>query len=135
VCIRYHSNDSTEPLSSNDKGIFTGPLPSKHKGIFAKPLPSNDTGIFTEPLPSYNRGIFTEPLGSNDNWTFTEPLPSNNRGAIHDRQTHTHTGQQRDLISLLLFSQNRESRLKMNSYLTGNMLNLHQNNGQLVNTL
>jgi hypothetical protein len=69
---------------------------------------SNDKGIFNEPLPSNDRRIFTEPLPSNDKGTFTEPLPSNDRS---DTQTHTH-GQQRDLISLLLFFQNKENRLK-----------------------
>jgi hypothetical protein len=73
LCIRYRGNVSTEPLPSNDKGIFN------------EPLPSNDNGIFTEPLPR------------NDKVTLTEPLPSNDRG-----DTHTH-GQQRDLISLLYF--------------------------------
>jgi hypothetical protein len=72
-----------------------------------KPLPSNDKGIFTEPLPSNNRGIFTEPLPSNDKGTFTEPLPSNGRGGYTD--THR---QQRDLIGLRLFVQNKESGLK-----------------------
>jgi hypothetical protein len=59
-------------------------------------LPSNDKGIFNEPLPSKDKGTFTKPLASND------------RG---DTQTHTQT-EQRDLISLLLFFQNKESRLK-----------------------
>jgi hypothetical protein len=40
--------------------------------------------------------------------TFTEPLPSNDR----EGYTHAHR-QQRDLISLLLFFQNKESRLAM----------------------
>jgi hypothetical protein len=71
VCIRYRGNVSTEPLSSNDRGIFT------------------------EPLPSNNRGTFTEPLSSND------------RG-MH---RHTHS-QQRDFITLLLFFQNKKSRVK-----------------------
>jgi hypothetical protein len=44
VCIRYLGNVSTEPLPSNDRGIFT------------EPLPSNDKGTFTEPLASNNRG-------------------------------------------------------------------------------
>jgi hypothetical protein len=67
VCIRYRGDVSTEPLSSNDRGIFT------------EPLPSNDKVIFTEPSPSNNKG--------------------DNR-------------QQRDLISLLYFFQNKESRLQ-----------------------
>jgi hypothetical protein len=45
VCIRYRGNVSTEPLPSNDKGIFTDPLPSNDKGIFTEPLPSNNMGI------------------------------------------------------------------------------------------
>jgi hypothetical protein len=73
--------------------------------VSTEPLPSNDREIFTEPLPSNNKGIFTKPLPSNDKGTFTEPLPSNGSGI------HTHK-QQRDLISLLLFFQNKESRLK-----------------------
>jgi hypothetical protein len=77
MCIRYRGNVSTEPL------------------------PSDDNGIFTEPLPSNNKEIFTEPLPSKDNGPFIEPLPSNNRGDTH-AHTYTHT-QQRDLISLLLF--------------------------------
>jgi hypothetical protein len=44
-------------------------------------------------------------LPSNDRGIFTEPLPSNDR-------VYTHR-QQRDLISLLYFFQNKESRLKM----------------------
>jgi hypothetical protein len=44
VCIRYRGNVSTEPLPSNDRGIFTEPLPSNDKGIFTEPLPSNDMG-------------------------------------------------------------------------------------------
>jgi hypothetical protein len=51
---------------------------------------------------------------------FTEPLPSNDK---EDTQTHTHT-QQRDLINLLLFFQNKESRLKISSYLRGDTLRL-----------
>jgi hypothetical protein len=82
VCIRYRGNVSTEPL------------------------PSNDTGIITEPLPSNDRGIFTELSPCNGKGTFTEPLPSNDRGI------HRHTRTQRDLISLFLFFQNKESRLK-----------------------
>jgi hypothetical protein len=80
VCISYRGNASTEPL------------------------PSNNRGIFTEPLPSNNRGIFTEPFPSNDKGIFTEPFPSNDRGDTH---THTHT-QQRDLIRLLYFFKIRE---------------------------
>jgi hypothetical protein len=95
--IRYRGNVSTEPSPINDRGIFT------------EPLPSNDTGTFTVPLPSNDKGIFTEPLPINDTGTFTEPLPSNDKG---DTQTDTHT-QQRDLISLLLFFQNKGSRLKI----------------------
>jgi hypothetical protein len=57
-------------------------------------LPNNDMVIFPEPLPSIDKGIFTK------------QLPSNNKG---DTQTHT---EQRDLISLLLFFQNKEIRLK-----------------------
>jgi hypothetical protein len=71
-------------------------------------LPSNNKGIFTEPLSGNDKGIFNEPLPTNDRGNFTEPLPSKNRG---DTQTHTHT-EQRDLISLLLLFQNKESRLK-----------------------
>jgi hypothetical protein len=63
--------------------------------------------VFTEQLPSNDKGIFTETLPNNDKETFTEPLPSNDRG---DTQTHT---EQRDLISLLSFFQNKESRIKM----------------------
>jgi hypothetical protein len=44
VCIRYRCNVSTEPLPSNDRGIFTEPLPNNDRGIFTHPLPSNDTG-------------------------------------------------------------------------------------------
>jgi hypothetical protein len=44
VCIRYHGNVSTEPLPSNDRGIFTEPSLSNDKGIFTEPLPSNDMG-------------------------------------------------------------------------------------------
>jgi hypothetical protein len=51
VCIRYRGNVSTEPLTSNDRGIFTEQLPSNNKGIFIWPLPSNDKGTYTEPLP------------------------------------------------------------------------------------
>jgi hypothetical protein len=96
VCIRYRGKVHTEQLSSNDRGIFTEPLPSKDKGIFNEPLPGNDKGTFTELLPSNNMEIFTE------------SLPSNDRG-IH---RHTHR-QKCDLISLLLFFQNKESRLKL----------------------
>jgi hypothetical protein len=32
VCVRYRGNVSTEQLSSNDKGIFTEPLPSNGMG-------------------------------------------------------------------------------------------------------
>jgi hypothetical protein len=87
VCIRYRGNVSTEPLPSNDRGIFTDLLPS------------NDGRIFTEQLPSNDRGIFTKQLPSNDKGTFIKPLPSNDRG---DTQTHTNR-QQRDTISLLYF--------------------------------
>jgi hypothetical protein len=83
LCIRYRGNVSTEPLPSNNRENLI------------VPLPINDNGIFTEPLPS------------NDKGTFAGPLHCNGRG---DTQTHTHT-EQRDLISLLLFLQNKESRL------------------------
>jgi hypothetical protein len=72
VCIRCRSNVSTEPLPSNDKGIFT------------KPLLSNDKGISTDPLPG------------NHKETFTEPLPSNDR---EDTRAHTHTNTERNVIS------------------------------------
>jgi hypothetical protein len=55
----------------------------------------NDSEFFPEPLPRNDKGIITE------------PLPSNDRG-IH---RHTHR-QQRDLISLLYFYQNKGSRLE-----------------------
>jgi hypothetical protein len=48
MCIRYRGNVSTEPLPSNDKGIFTEPLPSNDKGIFTEPLPRNDRGLLIE---------------------------------------------------------------------------------------
>jgi hypothetical protein len=57
-------------------------------------------------LIRYRGNVSTEPLGRNDIGIFTEPLPSIDRG---DTQTHR---QQRDLISLFLFFQNKESRLK-----------------------
>jgi hypothetical protein len=59
VCIHYRGNFSTEPLSSNDREIFTKPLPSNDKGIFTEPLPSNDRGILAEPLTSNDKGSFT----------------------------------------------------------------------------
>jgi hypothetical protein len=65
--------------------------------------------VSTEPLPSSDRGIFIEPLPSSDRGIFTEPFLATIRG-IHTH-THTHT-QQRNLISLLLFFQNKESRPK-----------------------
>jgi hypothetical protein len=91
VCIRYRGNVSTEPLPSNDRGIFT------------EPLPSNDKGIFTQPLPSNDRGIFTEPFPRNDKGTFTEPFPSNDKGVHTQTATWSHK-----LTSIFL---NKESRL------------------------
>jgi hypothetical protein len=44
VCIRYSGSISTEPLSSNDRGIFTEPFPNNDNGIFTEPLSSNDRG-------------------------------------------------------------------------------------------
>jgi hypothetical protein len=41
---------------------------------------------------------------------FTEPLPSDNRGVLYTQTHRTHT-QQGDLVWLLLFFQNRESRV------------------------
>jgi hypothetical protein len=32
VCIRYRGNVSSEPLPSNDKGIFIEPLPNNNRG-------------------------------------------------------------------------------------------------------
>jgi hypothetical protein len=57
VCIHYRGNVCTEPLPSNDRGIYTEPLPSNDKGIFTEPLSSNGKGIFTGPLPSNDTGI------------------------------------------------------------------------------
>jgi hypothetical protein len=94
VCIRYRGNVSTEPLPSNNKGSFNEPLPSNDKGILQR-LPSNDKGTFTEPLPSNDRG-YTQTCARAHTYTHTH--------------THTHT-KQRDLISLLSFFQNKESRL------------------------
>jgi hypothetical protein len=34
ACIHYCGNASTELLPSNNRGIFTEPLPSKDKGFF-----------------------------------------------------------------------------------------------------
>jgi hypothetical protein len=45
VCIRYRGNVSTEPLPSNNRGIFTEPLPSNDMGIFSEPLPNNDKAL------------------------------------------------------------------------------------------
>jgi hypothetical protein len=45
VCICYLVYVSTEPLPSNDRGIFTEPLPINDRGIYTQPLPSNDRGI------------------------------------------------------------------------------------------
>jgi hypothetical protein len=81
-------------LSSNDREIFTEPLPSNDRGIFTEPLPSNDKRIFNKPLPRNDKGIFIEPLPTND------------------KKGYTHR-QQRDPISPLLFFQNKEKRLKM----------------------
>jgi hypothetical protein len=92
VRIRYRGDVSTEPLPSNDRGIFT------------EQLPSNNKGSFTEPLPSNNRGIFTEPFPSNDRGTFTKPLPSNDR--------HRHTQTATSSHKPTLFFLNKESRLK-----------------------
>jgi hypothetical protein len=36
VCIRYRGNVSTEPLLSNDRGIFTEPLPSDDRGGYTE---------------------------------------------------------------------------------------------------
>jgi hypothetical protein len=88
VCIRHRGNVSTEPLSSNDRGICTELLPSSDKGIFTEPLPNNDRRNFTEPLPSNDKGICTESLPSSDKGIFTEPLLSYD---MADTQTHTHT--------------------------------------------
>jgi hypothetical protein len=86
-CLVTIGETITEPSSSNDKGIFTELLPSNDRGICIKPWPSKDKGNFTEPLPSSDKG---------------------------DTQTHTYTHrQQRDLISLLSFFQNKESKLKI----------------------
>jgi hypothetical protein len=57
----------------------------------------------------YCGNVSTEPLPSKDKGVFTEPLSSNDRG---DTRTDTHT-QQRDLIRLLCFFQNTESKLKI----------------------
>jgi hypothetical protein len=135
VCIRYHGNVSTEPLPSNDKGIFTDPLPSNDKGIFTDPLPSNDKGIFTDPLPGNDKGSFTEPLPGNDKGilpirclatirgfllircleTIKGFLPSRCLATLGEIRKHTHR-QQRDLISPLLFLQNKGSRLKITRF-------------------
>jgi hypothetical protein len=64
--------------------------------------------VSTEPLPSNDKGIFTETLPSNDRW-FSPSLCLTTIKEIH---THTHR-QQHDLISLLLFFKNKESRLKI----------------------
>jgi hypothetical protein len=48
VCIRYRGNVSTEPLASNDRGVFTEPLPSNNREIFTEPLPSNDRWRYTD---------------------------------------------------------------------------------------
>jgi hypothetical protein len=40
----YRGNVSTEPLNTNDKGIFTEPLPSNDREIFTEPLLNNDKG-------------------------------------------------------------------------------------------
>jgi hypothetical protein len=58
----------------------------------------------------YHGNVSTKPLPSNDRRIFTEPLPSNDR-EYKDVRAHIHR-QQCDLISLLLFFQSKESRLK-----------------------
>jgi hypothetical protein len=114
VCIRYRGNDSTEPLPSNDKGIFTEPMSRNDKGGYThthtatwshKPIFSllylfwnNDKGIFTEPLPSNDRGT----LPSRCLAMIRGLLPSRCLATVRGIHRHTHR-QQRDLISLLLF--------------------------------
>jgi hypothetical protein len=107
VCIRYRGNVSTEPLTSNDRGIFTELFPSNDKGIFTEPLPRNDKGGF---LPSRClaaiRGLLPSQL---EGGHLTDPGNS----ASNDRGIHGHTHrQQRDLINLLSFFQNKKRRLK-----------------------
>jgi hypothetical protein len=45
LCIRYRGNVSTQPVPSNDKGIFTEPLSGNDKRTYTKPLPSNGKEI------------------------------------------------------------------------------------------
>jgi hypothetical protein len=78
MCICYRGNVSTEPLPSNDSGIFTKPLPSNDRGIGAV--------IY---VPSFIK-IFSG----------VQKL----LGGIH---RHTNR-QKRDLISLLNFSKMRK---------------------------
>jgi hypothetical protein len=51
----------------------------------------------------YRGNVSTEPLPTNDKGISTNPWPSNNGGGGGEKQTHG----QRDLISLLIFFQNK----------------------------
>jgi hypothetical protein len=67
----------------------------------------------------YRGNVSTESLSSNDRGTFTQPLPSSDKGFLPSRYLATIRGihrQQRDLLSLRLFFQNEESRLKLFLY-------------------
>jgi hypothetical protein len=94
VCIRYRGKVSTEPLPSNDKGIFTEPLPSNNRGIH----------IQTHRLMGGNFNLAVE-MGS----SATIYVPGfikigSGIQKLTGGDTHTHTRrQQRDPVSLLNF--------------------------------
>jgi hypothetical protein len=109
VCIRYRSNVSTEPLPSNDRGIFTEPLSSNDKGILTEPLPSSDRGFLPSRWVETTGGF----LPSSCLAMIRGLLPSRCLATIRGIHSHTRTHtQQRDLITQLLFFQNKESTLK-----------------------
>jgi hypothetical protein len=94
ICATRFSTPKLFILTIGD--IFTDALSTHFRGILIDPFSSIDRGILSELLSSYDKGIVTEPLSSNH---------------MGDTQTHTYR-QQRDLINLILFFQNKGSRLK-----------------------
>jgi hypothetical protein len=116
VCIHYLSNASTEPLPSNDRGIFTEPLPTNDKGIFTETLLSNDRGYTYRHTDWWEIFFY---LGRWDGLScldvrikFHKDLFWHSNVNKGDTQTNTHTQTATWSHKPILFLQNKERRLK-----------------------